>query len=153
MKIKENYVPLAAVKGANKLEAQMAICPNCKQQIPYDELDAHMRSKSPIHRPMRHFTDHYVVELLDPRWKEQKAKAESHQDRLGRVVANVSFAFCLPILRLRSRIRPCTLRCASELLSLALRRPSKLICLLLYGLMDIFYFSAGCFFEIASGGS
>ncbi len=49
MKIKENYVPRAAAKGANRLGAQMAICPNCKQQIPYDELDAHMRSKSPVH--------------------------------------------------------------------------------------------------------
>ncbi|PQE15216.1 hypothetical protein CJF32_00007844 [Rutstroemia sp. NJR-2017a WRK4] len=58
MKIKENYVPRAAARAANK--TQMAICPNCKQQIPYDELDAHMR-----------------IELLDPRWKEQKAKAES----------------------------------------------------------------------------
>ncbi|TEY63848.1 hypothetical protein BOTCAL_0150g00040 [Botryotinia calthae] len=58
MRIKENYVPRAAARAANK--QQMALCPNCNQQIPYDELDAHMR-----------------IELLDPRWKEQKAKAES----------------------------------------------------------------------------
>lgn len=38
----------------------MALCPNCKQQIPFNELEEHMR-----------------IELLDPRWKEQKAKAES----------------------------------------------------------------------------
>jgi splicing factor 3A subunit 1 len=35
-------------------------CPNCKEQIPYDQLEQHMK-----------------VELLDPRWREQKAKAES----------------------------------------------------------------------------
>jgi splicing factor 3A subunit 1 len=45
MKIKENYVPRAAAKGANKLGNQMALCPNCKQQIPFNELDEHMRSK------------------------------------------------------------------------------------------------------------
>lgn len=43
MRIKENYVPRAAARAANK--QQMALCPNCNQQIPYDELDAHMRSK------------------------------------------------------------------------------------------------------------
>ncbi|KAF7558517.1 hypothetical protein G7046_g5642 [Stylonectria norvegica] len=60
MKIKENYVPRAAQKAANKQGAQMALCPNCKQQIPMNELEAHMR-----------------IELLDPNWKEQKAKADS----------------------------------------------------------------------------
>lgn len=43
MKIKENYVPRAAARAASK--TQMALCPNCKQQIPYDELQEHMRSK------------------------------------------------------------------------------------------------------------
>ncbi|KAI1325684.1 Pre-mRNA splicing factor PRP21 like protein-domain-containing protein [Xylariaceae sp. FL0255] len=60
MKIKENYVPRAAAKAATKQGTQMALCPNCKQQIPMNELEAHMR-----------------IELLDPSWKEQKAKAES----------------------------------------------------------------------------
>ncbi|KAL7787943.1 Pre-mRNA splicing factor PRP21 like domain-containing protein [Trichoderma ceciliae] len=60
MKIRENYVPRAAQKAANKQGTQMALCPNCKQQIPLNELEAHMR-----------------IELLDPSWKEQKAKAES----------------------------------------------------------------------------
>ncbi|KAI9163620.1 Pre-mRNA-splicing factor sap114 [Paramyrothecium foliicola] len=59
MKIRDNYVPRAAQKAANRQGAQMALCPNCKQQIPMNELEAHMR-----------------IELLDPRWKEQKAKAE-----------------------------------------------------------------------------
>ncbi|PHH84661.1 hypothetical protein CDD83_1586 [Cordyceps sp. RAO-2017] len=60
MKIKENYVPRAAQRAATKQEPQMALCPNCKQLIAVNELESHMR-----------------IELLDPKWKEQKAKAES----------------------------------------------------------------------------
>jgi splicing factor 3A subunit 1 len=60
MKIRENYVPRAAARAASKQSAQMALCGNCKQQIPLDELAEHMR-----------------IEMLDPRWKEQKAKFES----------------------------------------------------------------------------
>jgi splicing factor 3A subunit 1 len=60
MKIKENYVPRAAARAANRQGTQMALCPNCKEQIPMNELEAHMR-----------------IELLDPQWKEQKAKAEA----------------------------------------------------------------------------
>ncbi|KAI1092832.1 Pre-mRNA splicing factor PRP21 like protein-domain-containing protein [Rostrohypoxylon terebratum] len=60
MKIKENYVPRAAARAANRQGIQMALCPNCHQQIPMNELEAHMR-----------------IELLDPQWKEQKAKADS----------------------------------------------------------------------------
>ncbi|KAI9796704.1 MAG: SF3a splicing factor complex subunit [Piccolia ochrophora] len=60
MKIRSDYVPRAAAQAANRRGVQMLLCPNCKQQIPYNELDEHMR-----------------IELLDPRWKEQRAKAES----------------------------------------------------------------------------
>lgn len=45
VKIKENYVPRAAARAANKLDAQTALCPNCKQQVPLHELAEHMRSK------------------------------------------------------------------------------------------------------------
>jgi splicing factor 3A subunit 1 len=45
MKIKENYVPRAAQRAANKFGTQTAMCPNCKQQIPLNEMDEHMRSK------------------------------------------------------------------------------------------------------------
>ena len=38
------------------------ICPNCGERIPVNELDEHMR-----------------IELLDPKWKEQKAIAEKRQ--------------------------------------------------------------------------
>jgi splicing factor 3A subunit 1 len=44
MKIRENYVPRAAQRS--KQTGQTALCPNCKQQIPINELDAHMRSES-----------------------------------------------------------------------------------------------------------
>lgn len=44
MKIRSDYVPRAAAQAANRRGVQMALCPNCKQQIPYNELDAHMRS-------------------------------------------------------------------------------------------------------------
>ncbi|KAH8744133.1 Pre-mRNA splicing factor PRP21 like protein-domain-containing protein [Diaporthe sp. PMI_573] len=60
VKIREAPVPRAAARNANKVSAKMAICPNCKQQIPLNELQEHMR-----------------IELLDPRWKEQKSKADS----------------------------------------------------------------------------
>lgn len=45
MRIRNDYVPRAQAKRQN---LQMALCPNCKQQIPYDELDHHMKSKSPL---------------------------------------------------------------------------------------------------------
>jgi len=38
------------------------ICPNCGERIPVNELDEHMR-----------------IELLDPKWKEQKAVADKRQ--------------------------------------------------------------------------
>jgi splicing factor 3A subunit 1 len=47
MKIKENYVPRAAQRAASKFGTQTAMCPNCKQQIPLNEMDEHMRSEFP----------------------------------------------------------------------------------------------------------
>jgi splicing factor 3A subunit 1 len=52
MRIKENYVPRAAARAANK--AQMALCPNCRQQIPLNELDEHMRSRFSHSSPHSH---------------------------------------------------------------------------------------------------
>ena len=43
MRIRNDYVPRAQAKRQN---VAMALCPNCKQQIPYEELDHHMKSKS-----------------------------------------------------------------------------------------------------------
>ncbi|KOS21817.1 Pre-mRNA-splicing factor [Escovopsis weberi] len=73
MKIKENYVPRAAQKAGGKQGVPMALCPNCKQQIPMNELEAHMR-----------------IELLDPSWKEQKAKAESRYASSNIIHADVA---------------------------------------------------------------
>ncbi|KAI9848547.1 MAG: SF3a splicing factor complex subunit [Sclerophora amabilis] len=60
MKIRSDYVPRAAAQAANRRGAQLALCPNCKQQIPLNELDEHMR-----------------IELLDPRWKAQRAISDA----------------------------------------------------------------------------
>lgn len=49
MKIKENYVPRAAARAASK--QNMVVCPNCKQSMPVNELDEHMRSNFPISIP------------------------------------------------------------------------------------------------------
>lgn len=57
MRIRHDYVPGAAGKKTNVLKA---ICPNCKQEVPTDELDEHIR-----------------IELLDPKWKEQRQKADA----------------------------------------------------------------------------
>ena len=43
MRIRNDYVPRAQAKRQN---AATALCPNCKQQIAYDELQQHMRSSS-----------------------------------------------------------------------------------------------------------
>jgi len=43
MRIRNDYVPRAQAKRQN---AAMALCPNCKQQIPYEELDHHMKGTS-----------------------------------------------------------------------------------------------------------
>jgi splicing factor 3A subunit 1 len=44
MRIRNDYVPRAQAK---RQSIQMTICPHCKQQIPVDELESHMRSKLP----------------------------------------------------------------------------------------------------------
>ncbi|KAF4119884.1 splicing factor 3A subunit 1 [Geosmithia morbida] len=92
IKIRENYVPRAAQKAANNRQTHMALCPNCKQQIPMDELEEHMRSRFPPFSlpfflsffpfipsiPYRFpVANLETVELLDPSWKEQKAKADT----------------------------------------------------------------------------
>ncbi|RMZ81042.1 hypothetical protein DV738_g2449, partial [Chaetothyriales sp. CBS 135597] len=55
MRIRQDYVPRAQQRAQR---AQTALCPNCGQQIPLAELDNHLR-----------------IELLDPEWKKQQAKA------------------------------------------------------------------------------
>lgn len=43
MRIRNDYVPRAQAKRKNQ---QMATCPNCKQPVPVDEMEEHIRSKS-----------------------------------------------------------------------------------------------------------
>lgn len=45
MKIRSDYVPRAAANAASRRSVQTAQCPNCKQMIPLNELENHMRSK------------------------------------------------------------------------------------------------------------
>ena len=46
MRIRNDYVPRAQAKRQN---VAIALCPNCNQQIPYDELGEHMRSNISCH--------------------------------------------------------------------------------------------------------
>lgn len=90
MRIRNDYVPRAQAKRKN---TQMALCPNCNQQIPFDELEQHMRSMLPPPLPYSFGYPHalfhsslsltllfpFSVELLDPRWKEQRLKSDQRQ--------------------------------------------------------------------------
>ncbi|RDB24300.1 Splicing factor 3A subunit 1 [Hypsizygus marmoreus] len=59
MKIRTDYVPKL---GAKHAKTAMTTCTVCGQQIPVDELQEHMR-----------------IELLDPRWKEQRDVLEARK--------------------------------------------------------------------------
>lgn len=59
MKIRTNYTPHALQKRAAAASSD-GVCPNCGQTIPLAEMEAHMR-----------------IELLDPRWKEQRARHDA----------------------------------------------------------------------------
>lgn len=45
MRIRNDYVPRAQAK---RQSTAMTLCPNCRQQIPVDEMEMHMKSKFPI---------------------------------------------------------------------------------------------------------
>nr|CAG8493374.1 4091_t:CDS:10 [Entrophospora candida] len=60
MKIIKDYVPKAYALKNSTTEKPTQICPRCNQAIPVDEMDDHVR-----------------IELLDPKWKEQKMAAEA----------------------------------------------------------------------------
>ncbi|CAG8575996.1 8929_t:CDS:10, partial [Racocetra fulgida] len=59
MKIVKDYVPKPYAPKATT-ERQTVICPRCNQAVPVDEMDNHVR-----------------IELLDPKWKEQKMAADA----------------------------------------------------------------------------
>ncbi len=90
MRIRNDYVPRAQAKRQN---VATALCPNCKQQIAYEELDQHMRSLSPPHpHPQSQIFDQLTitVELLDPRWKEQRAKSDLRQSTTNLSTSDVA---------------------------------------------------------------
>ena len=60
MRIRSDYVPRAQQRTKANPATAAAICPNCGQSVLLSELDKHLQ-----------------IELLDPRWKEQRAKADS----------------------------------------------------------------------------
>lgn len=70
MKIRSDYVPRAQAARKN---AATALCPNCKQSFPVDQIQEHMR-----------------IELLDPRWREQKAKADARYSTTNLSTADVA---------------------------------------------------------------
>lgn len=55
MKIRSDYVPRAQQK---RQAANTSVCPNCKQAIPNEEFENHLR-----------------IEMLSPEWREQSARA------------------------------------------------------------------------------
>lgn len=74
MRIRTDYA------RAKKTNVQMIVCPNCKQDILPDEMEEHLRSESRhalenVHPPANYYPT--LVELLDPRWKEQRAKSDA----------------------------------------------------------------------------
>ena len=71
MKIRSDYIPRAQQARAQKAAA--TLCPYCKQQIPNAE-----------------YQNHIKIELLDPRWKEQRAKADSRNATTNLNTADVS---------------------------------------------------------------
>ncbi|CAG8539354.1 6803_t:CDS:2 [Paraglomus brasilianum] len=76
IKIRKDYVPKVHAPKTSGTRP-LGICPRCNQAIPVDEMEEHMR-----------------IELLDPKWKEQKEaadakKKESNLLREGTDVAKI----------------------------------------------------------------
>lgn len=59
-KIRTDYKPRILGATPQKTQEPTQICPRCGEPIPVSEMDEHMR-----------------IELLDPKWKEQKLAAEA----------------------------------------------------------------------------
>ncbi|TRM61735.1 Pre-mRNA splicing factor PRP21 like protein-domain-containing protein [Schizophyllum amplum] len=69
MKIRTDYVP----KFGSKSKQQLTTCSVCGQQIPIDELGEHMR-----------------IELLDPKWKEQRDMNEARHARSSELLSGAN---------------------------------------------------------------
>lgn len=62
IKIRTDYKPKFLANQTTKSNVPTEICPRCGEAIPVDEMAEHMR-----------------IELLDPKWKEQKMAMEAKQ--------------------------------------------------------------------------
>lgn len=60
IKVRTDYKPKVLGAVPQKVNEPTQICPRCGEAIPVSEMDEHMR-----------------IELLDPKWKEQKLAAEA----------------------------------------------------------------------------
>ncbi|KAL1741894.1 Pre-mRNA splicing factor PRP21 like protein-domain-containing protein [Schizophyllum fasciatum] len=82
MKIRTDYVP----KLGSKSKQTMTTCTVCGQQIPVDELQEHMR-----------------IELLDPKWKEQRDMNEARRARASELLSGANVVSSLKDLA-RTRV-------------------------------------------------
>lgn len=86
-KVKGEYIPKALSMAANKNFQQMHVCPHCKEKFPSNEIQEHIR-----------------IELLDPKWREQK-KANELKHKGSNIVEGVDVSKNLENLaRLRTDI-------------------------------------------------
>ncbi|EPQ58449.1 hypothetical protein GLOTRDRAFT_114877 [Gloeophyllum trabeum ATCC 11539] len=83
MKIRTDYVPKVGAKGKQQTTTTCSIC---GQQIPVDELQEHMR-----------------IELLDPRWKEQRNALEARKAQASELQKGANVAASIKNL---ARTRP-----------------------------------------------
>ena len=81
LNVRSDYIPRAALR-TQAAASRTAVCPNCGQNIPVAELDQHLK-----------------IELLDPRWKEQQAKAQSRFSTTNLGLAGTDVAANLKRLR------------------------------------------------------
>ncbi|KAI4524143.1 hypothetical protein K525DRAFT_253972 [Schizophyllum commune Loenen D] len=82
MKIRTDYVPKLGAKS----KQTMTTCTVCGQQIPVDELQEHMR-----------------IELLDPKWKEQRDMNEARRARASELLSGANVVSSLKNLA-RTRV-------------------------------------------------
>lgn len=78
-KIKENYVPKAANRNANKV--QTTICPNCRQEIALDEFDEHTRSKCAPGEPFYLLVKIHLLTAADSRTPRSAVEGAKSQGR------------------------------------------------------------------------
>lgn len=74
MKIRKDYVP----RSRKNVNVATSICPYCKQAIPETEISEHIR-----------------IELLDPKWKEQKQLLDQKKTQAAQLLQNADVSASL----------------------------------------------------------